>query len=64
VSDDADLEVWTAERHLKPFERILQKPVRLEVAAAPAKPVRRAKSRRATPQVAPVGRRAGFRVNP
>ena len=28
---DAELEVWAANRHLRPFERVLGKPVRLEV---------------------------------
>jgi len=47
TSADAELEVWAAERHLTPFEQILQKPIRLEVAAAPAAPVRRSRTRRA-----------------
>ena len=47
VSDDAELEVWTAERHLKPFEQMLRKPVHLEVAATPAAPTRRPSPRRA-----------------
>jgi exopolyphosphatase/guanosine-5'-triphosphate,3'-diphosphate pyrophosphatase len=33
---DAELEVWATNRHLRPFERILGKPVRLEAAAVPA----------------------------
>ena len=34
TSADAELEVWATNRHLRPFERILGKPVRLEAAAA------------------------------
>jgi exopolyphosphatase/guanosine-5'-triphosphate,3'-diphosphate pyrophosphatase len=38
---DAELEVWATHRHLQPFERLLHKPVRLEVltrdAARPAR---------------------------
>lgn len=33
TSGDAELEVWAAGRHLRPFERLLGKPVRLAVAA-------------------------------
>ena len=33
---DAELEVWATNRYLKPFERLVGKPVRLEVAAPPA----------------------------
>jgi len=33
VSDEAELELWTAGRHLEPLEQVLRKPVRLEVAA-------------------------------
>jgi exopolyphosphatase/guanosine-5'-triphosphate,3'-diphosphate pyrophosphatase len=47
TSADAELEVWAAERHLTPFEQILRKPIRLEVAAAPAAPVKRSRARRA-----------------
>jgi len=35
TSDDAELEVWAAERHLEPFEQTLGKPLRLEAATAP-----------------------------
>ena len=42
---DAELEVWATNRHLAPLERLLGKPIRLEVAAAaaaePAVPKRR-----------------------
>ncbi len=31
ASDDAELEVWTANRHIEPFADLLQKPVRVEV---------------------------------
>jgi exopolyphosphatase/guanosine-5'-triphosphate,3'-diphosphate pyrophosphatase len=34
TTGDAELEVWATNRHLRPFERILGKPVRLEAAAA------------------------------
>jgi exopolyphosphatase/guanosine-5'-triphosphate,3'-diphosphate pyrophosphatase len=34
TSADAELEVWATNRHLRPFERMLGKPVRLEAAAA------------------------------
>jgi hypothetical protein len=30
-SGDADLEVWAAQRHLAPFEQLMQKPVHLAV---------------------------------
>mgnify|MGYP001595799313 CR=1 FL=1 len=30
TSGDAELEVWAAQRHLAPFEQLMQKPVRLE----------------------------------
>jgi exopolyphosphatase/guanosine-5'-triphosphate,3'-diphosphate pyrophosphatase len=33
---DAELEVWATNRHLKPFEKLVGKPVHLEAAAAPA----------------------------
>ena len=33
---DAELEVWATNRYLQPFERLVGKPVRLEVAAPPA----------------------------
>ena len=36
TSDDAELEVWAAERHLEPFEQTLGKPLRLEAATAPS----------------------------
>jgi exopolyphosphatase/guanosine-5'-triphosphate,3'-diphosphate pyrophosphatase len=32
TSSDAELEVWAAHRHAKPFERLLGKPLHLEVA--------------------------------
>ena len=31
VQEDAELEVWATHRHLRPFERLVGKPVRLEV---------------------------------
>ncbi len=34
-SGDAELEVWATSRHLEPFEQLVGKPVRLEVAAVP-----------------------------
>ncbi len=48
TSGDAELEVWAASRHLEPFEHLVGKPVRIEVAgAAPAPaPAPRAKSSR------------------
>jgi exopolyphosphatase/guanosine-5'-triphosphate,3'-diphosphate pyrophosphatase len=36
TAGDAELEVWATNRHLRPFERFLGKPVRLEAAARPA----------------------------
>jgi exopolyphosphatase/guanosine-5'-triphosphate,3'-diphosphate pyrophosphatase len=41
--EDAELEVWATHRHLQPFERLVGKPVRLEVSkpasqASPARP--------------------------
>jgi exopolyphosphatase/guanosine-5'-triphosphate,3'-diphosphate pyrophosphatase len=36
ASGDAELEVWATNRHLAPFERLVGKPVRMEVAAGPA----------------------------
>ena len=36
TSDDAELEAWATERHLKPFEQLLRRPVRLEVNVAQA----------------------------
>jgi exopolyphosphatase/guanosine-5'-triphosphate,3'-diphosphate pyrophosphatase len=35
-SGDAELEVWATGRHLEPFERLVGKTVRLEVAPTPA----------------------------
>ena len=35
-SGDAELEVWAASRHLEPFEQLVGKPVRIDVAAAGA----------------------------
>jgi exopolyphosphatase/guanosine-5'-triphosphate,3'-diphosphate pyrophosphatase len=32
VQVDAELEMWAADRHLRPFEKVVRKPVRLEVA--------------------------------
>jgi len=40
TSDDAELEVWAAERHLEPFEQTLRKPLRLEAATTPAQSAR------------------------
>ena len=40
TSDDAELEVWAAERHLEPFEQTLKKPLRLEAAMVPPQPAR------------------------
>jgi exopolyphosphatase/guanosine-5'-triphosphate,3'-diphosphate pyrophosphatase len=34
ATGDAELELWAANRHLRPFEKIMGKPVRLEVAGA------------------------------
>jgi len=36
TSGDAELEVWATNRHLRPFEKLLGKPIRIEVAAQPA----------------------------
>lgn len=52
TTEDAELEVWATHRHLQPFERLVGKPVRIEVvkpaatvAAAPSRrPLRRAAS--------------------
>jgi hypothetical protein len=30
---DAELELWATSRHLRPFEKLVRKPVRLEVVA-------------------------------
>ncbi len=38
TSQDAELEVWATHRHLQPFERLVGKPVRLEVLTSPAEP--------------------------
>ena len=39
ASSDAELELWATNRHLEPFEQLVGKPVRLEVASAlPATP--------------------------
>ena len=35
TSGDAELELWTANRHVIPFERLLGKPVRFEIRATP-----------------------------
>ena len=32
AASDAELELWAASRHLQPFERVVRKPVRIEVA--------------------------------
>jgi exopolyphosphatase / guanosine-5'-triphosphate,3'-diphosphate pyrophosphatase len=44
---DAELEVWATNRHLRPFEQLVRKPVRLEVLAREAKrvPARKVRSR-------------------
>lgn len=36
TSADAELELWATNRHLKPFEKLVGKPVHVEAAAAPA----------------------------
>src|SRR5688572_10115241 len=36
TSGDAELEVWAAGKHLRPFEQLVRKPVRLEVLTRPA----------------------------
>jgi exopolyphosphatase / guanosine-5'-triphosphate,3'-diphosphate pyrophosphatase len=36
TTGDAELEVWATNRHLRPFERLLGKPIRLEAATVPA----------------------------
>ncbi len=46
VQEDAELEVWATHRHLQPFERLVGKPVRLEVV----------KPHAATGQVEPEGK--------
>jgi len=35
TTGDAELEVWATNRHLRPFERLLGKPIRLEAAVVP-----------------------------
>jgi exopolyphosphatase/guanosine-5'-triphosphate,3'-diphosphate pyrophosphatase len=37
VQGDAELEMWATDRHLRPFEKLLGKSVRLETAPGPAK---------------------------
>ena len=37
TNGDAELELWAAGRHVEPFEDTLGKPVRFEVAPAPAR---------------------------
>ena len=64
ASDDAELEAWTAGRHLQPLERLLRKPIRLEVAAADALPVgslsaRRPRISRARRRIHATGRASG-----
>ena len=41
TSGDAELELWAVNRHLRPFERLMRKPVRIEL-ATPAEPARNA----------------------
>jgi hypothetical protein len=36
TQSDAELEVWATTRHLGPFQKLVRKPVRLEVAPPPA----------------------------
>ena len=50
TTEDAELEVWATHRHLEPFERLVGKPVRLEV----IKP--------AVPKAAHIRRRPGVRA--
>jgi hypothetical protein len=45
TAEDAELEVWATHRHLQPFERLVGKPVRIEV-VKPAATVAAAPSRR------------------
>jgi len=54
TSGDAELELWAAQRHVEPFEELMQKPVRLALQQPAAQPVnaelaqrRRATTRRA-----------------
>ena len=49
---DAELEVWATTRHLRPFERVIGKPVHLEAAAAERAPgeKRGVKKKRAAPR--------------
>jgi hypothetical protein len=35
ASGDAELEVWAAQRHVAPFEELMQKPVRLALQQQP-----------------------------
>jgi exopolyphosphatase/guanosine-5'-triphosphate,3'-diphosphate pyrophosphatase len=46
---DAELEVWAADRHLRPFERFVRKPIRLELAATADRPPEREAERGAPP---------------
>jgi hypothetical protein len=44
TGSDAELELWAASHHSKPFEELVRKPVRLEV-SRPAAPARSAAKR-------------------
>lgn len=50
ASEDAELEVWATHRHLRPFERLVEKPVRLEI-LKPAEHVPHAESPRKSRRV-------------
>jgi exopolyphosphatase / guanosine-5'-triphosphate,3'-diphosphate pyrophosphatase len=53
TGDDAELEVWATNRHLKPFEELLRKPIRLEVTTPVAERLRPATDGATAPN--PVG---------
>ena len=61
ASSDAELELWATNRHLQPFEQLLGKPVRLEVATPPAPPDETSDGRARAVRPAAQTRRSGRR---
>jgi hypothetical protein len=43
---DAELELWATSRHLEPFEQLVKKPVKLQIASAEPTAVTKTRQRR------------------
>lgn len=56
TTEDAELEVWATHRHLQPFERLVGKPVRLEIVKQGAEPAPGSRRARDAASARPAGR--------